>query len=182
MNQLNANRWLRPVYASVALVALMLVGLSTPAASLSSPIRAPEVRSLTPAQKKAKAREMAKCRKIKSKSRRDACVKKVNKKYAPKPGSGKTWQVGLWDNYYQPDSLKLKVNDSINWTWQEQNGREAHDVGLLSGPKGVSPYDFLSNTTALFGTTFKRRFKTPGDYSFICSLHYQMTMQVKVTR
>lgn len=182
---MGATRTIRksPQRLALALVAtsvLVGLGLSLPATSVSGSLGQDDIRSLTPAQKKKKAREMAKCRKIKSATKRNQCIKKVNKRFGSKPG--KTWQVGVWDNYYSPDSLKLRVNDSINWSWKERNGREAHDVGLESGPKKADPYDFLSPTTAVFGTKFKRQFKVPGNYSFICSLHYQMTMQVKVTR
>lgn len=166
--------------AAVALASVLALGLSTPASSMSGPIGGSELRSLTPAQKKAKAKALAKCKKIKSSNKRKQCIKRVAKKYGPKPG--KTWQVGVWDNYYSPELLAIKANDLVNWTWREPNGREAHDVTLMSGPRGVSPYDFLSPTTAVFGTKFKRQLKVPGTYEFICSLHYQMRMQVKVTR
>lgn len=181
--RLEGKRWLRPALGPAVLLVLLLGLISMPAASFSSPSEGSgEARSLTPAQKKAKAKALRKCRNIKAGARRKACIAKVEKKYGGAATTAKTWQVGVWDNYYSPQDLNLKLNDSINWTWKEPNGREAHDVGLLSGPSGVSPYDFLSSTTAVFGTKFKRRFKVPGNYSFICSLHYTMTMQVKVTR
>lgn len=174
------RQWVRLGLAAVALASVLVLGLSVPASSMSGPTGGQDLRSLTPAQKKAKAKALAKCKKIKSSTKRKQCIKRVDKKYGPKPG--KTWQVGVWDNYYNPDRLAIKANDLINWTWKEPNGREAHDVTLMSGPRGVSPYDFLSPTTAVFGTKFKRQLEVPGTYDFICSLHFQMTMQVKVTR
>lgn len=168
--------------ALAASAAVLGFALSLPATSLSGTSGGSEARSLTPAEKKAKAKAIAKCRKIRSDSRRKRCVKNVNARFRPDPKPGKTWQVGIWDNYYSPDSLDVKANDLVNWTWKEENGREAHDVTLMSGPKGVSVYDFMSPTTSIYGTKFKRQLKVPGTYDFICSLHYQMRMQVKVTR
>lgn len=168
--------------ALAAAAAILGFTLSLPASSLSGAVRGTEALSLTPAQKKAKAKAIARCKKIKSEAGRKRCLKNVNERFRPDPKPGKTWQVGLWDNYYSPDSLDVKVNDLVNWTWQQENGREAHDVTLMSGPKGVSVYDFMSPTTAVYGTKFKRQLKVPGSYEFICSLHYQMRMQVKVTR
>lgn len=162
--------------------AILGLGLAIPAASIQAANGDGKVRSLSKAQKKAKAKAMRKCKKIKSKTKRRACVKRVKKKYAPKPAAGRTWQVGVWDNYYAPDTLGIKVNDSINWTWEEQFGREAHDVRLRKGPKGVNRLDIRSTATAVFGTTFKRQFKVAGTYSLFCSLHTEMTMQVKVTK
>lgn len=166
--------------ATISLAVVVALGLSVPASSSSGPSGGSEVRALTPAQKKAKAKALAKCKKIKSPAKRKQCIKRVDAKFGPK--AGKTWQVGVWDNYYSPNELEIKANDLINWTWREANGREAHDVTLLAGPKGVRGIDFQSPTTAQFGTKFKRQLKVPGTYDFICSLHYQMTMQVKVTR
>ena len=173
---------LRLGVAIAAAVAVFGFTLSLPASSLSGPTAGPQTRSLTPAQKKAKAKAIARCKKIKSEAGRKRCLKNVNERFRPNPKPGRTWQVGLWDNYYSPDSLDVKANDLVNWTWQQQNGREAHDVTLMSGPRGVSVYDFMSPTTAVYGTKFKRQLKVPGTYEFICSLHYQMRMQVKVTR
>lgn len=174
------RQWLRPAVPLVALVAVTALGMSLPASSMSGSIGGLEPRSLTPAQKKAKAKALAKCKKVKSPAKRKQCIDRVNRKYGPKPG--KTWKVGVWDNYYLPNSLELKVNDLIDWTWQEQNGREPHDVRLLSGPPGVSRFDFQSPTTAVFGSKFKRPFKVAGTYNLFCSLHRDMTMQVKVKR
>lgn len=183
MTRANGTSRYRLKAALVAGFVAIGLGLSLPAASMSAPTGGGDVRSLTPAQKKAKARAMAKCKKIKSKAKRNACVKKVNKKYAPKkPAAGKTWQVGVFDNYYLPADLEIKVNDSINWTWQEPMGREAHDVRMQSGPPGVGPFDIRSPTTAVFGSKFKRQFKVAGTYDLFCSLHTLMNMQVKVTK
>lgn len=172
--------------AVAAATAVLGFALSLPASSLSGMAGETEARALSPAQKKAKAKAIASCKKIKSEARRKRCLKNVNERFRPDPKPGKTWQVGIWDNYYShvnsPGTLDVKVNDLVNWTWQEQNGREAHDVTLFSGPKGVSVYDFMSPTTAVYGTKFKRQLKVAGTYEFICSLHYQMRMQVKVTR
>jgi plastocyanin len=137
-----------------------------------------QTRVLTPAQAKAKAKAMAKCKKIKPKAKRNACIKQVNKRFAPKPApTGKTWTVDVWDNYYAPGILDVKVNDSVEWVWKEDS-REGHNVSLLSAPRGVSPYDFESRILYAEGSSFKRQIKVAGSYTFFCTLHAGMEMQV----
>lgn len=182
IRELSRGAVLRSVVALSVLTGVVVGGLLSPVPSLHGSMSEAEVRSLSPAQKKAKAKALAKCKKIKSSAKRKQCVRKVNLKFRADPKPGNTWQVGVWDNYYSPDRLAIKANDMVNWTWNEPNGREAHDVSLLKGPSGVKSLDFTSPTTAVPGTKFKRQFKVPGTYDLICSLHHQMTMQVKVTR
>lgn len=141
-----------------------------------------QTRALTPAQKKAKARATAKCKKIKAKAKRNACLKKVNKRFAPKPAPvGKTWTVDVWDNYYAPGILDVKVNDAVEWIWKEDS-REGHNVSLLGGPGGVSPYDFESRILYSEGSSFKRQIKVAGSYTFFCTLHAGMEMQVNARK
>lgn len=167
--------------AIASICAVVGLGLAMPAVSISGSSGDKQVRALTAAQKKAKAKALAKCKKIKSKAKRNACVKKVNSKYAPKPVAGKTWTVDVWDNYYAPDILDVKVNDSIQWVWRETS-REGHNVSLWKGPKGVSPFDFESLIMSPEGSRFKRQVKTAGAYTFYCSLHAGMDMQVNARK
>ena len=74
------------------------------------------------------------------------------------------------------------MNDSILWNWSKSGGREPHDVTLVTGPSGVSRNDFKSALTSDTNYTFKRQFTKPGAYSFVCSFHFQMTMNVNVSR
>ena len=175
-----------------ALVALLVLGVLAIAMLLfsSGPVMAQaeasngssQTRDLTPAQKKAKARAMAKCKRIKAKAKRNACVKQVNQRFAPKPAPvGKTWTVDVWDNYYAPGILDIEVNDAVEWVWKEES-REGHNVSLLGGPAGVSPYDFESRILYSEGSKFKRQIKVAGSYTFFCTLHAGMEMQVNARK
>ncbi|MGB0121336.1 MAG: plastocyanin/azurin family copper-binding protein, partial [Solirubrobacterales bacterium] len=133
-----------------------------------------------------KQKALKKCNKKKSAKKKKKCKKAVNKKYkkiAKKNNTpkGTTKTVNLGDDFFSPNSVDLKVNDSINWSWANVGGREAHNVTLVQGPSGVSSNDFKSQTTADTGYRFKRTFTKPGNYSFVCSLHVLMTMQVDVS-
>jgi plastocyanin len=46
----------------------------------------------------------------------------------------------------------------------------------------VQQNQFLSQTTGPGSYTFKRQFVKPGNYNFVCTLHFGMTMSVNVTR
>lgn len=173
-----------------ATIALLIPGVLAIAMMLSpsGPVRgladasndSSQTRALTPA--KAKAKAMAKCKKIKAKAKRNACIKQVNKKFAPKPTPvGKTWTVDVWDNYYAPGILDVKVNDAVEWVWREES-REGHNVSLLGGPGGVSPYDFESRILYSEGSKFKRQIKVAGSYTFFCTLHAGMEMQVNARK
>ena len=168
--------------AMITSIAILGVALFMPAPSFSGPVGDTELRSLTLTQKRAKARAMAKCKQIKSKAKRNACIKQVNKRFAPSgPAIGRTWEVDVWDNYYAPGILDVTVNDAIEWVWKEDS-REGHNVSLLEGPRGVSPYDFESRIIYDDGSKFKRQIKVAGTYTFFCTLHAGMQMQVNARK
>lgn len=144
--------------------------------------------ALTAKQKKAKAKALKACNKKRTAKQRKNCKRAVNKKYAkisrnqatPK---GKTWTVDVMDPYmYSPNQLNIKVNDSILWDWKMATGREPHDVTPVIVPSGVDRFDFKSALSTGPDYTFKRQFTKPGQYSFVCSIHYQMTMNVNVSK
>jgi plastocyanin len=173
----------------VCVVALAVVAAGAPAtvAAGTSSFGDAQVSGLTKKQKKKKKKELKKCNKKKNKKKKKKCKKQVNKKYKKKAKQnntpkGKTYGVVLGDNYYVPNTVDLKVNDSINWKWTDVGGFEPHNVTLVSGPSGVSRSDFASQTTADPAYTFKRTFTKPGTYNFQCSLHIQMTMTVKASK
>ena len=142
-------------------------------------------RSLGPAEKKARARELARCRKIDAVSKRKACVRKVNRKYGQPstdpvtPPTGPVEEVLVRDKYFFPTEVGIPKGGSVLWLWGNQNV-DAHNVTLLGGPKGVSPYDFETPLSPSVNYTFKRRFEVPGTYRFACSLHHLMEMTVEV--
>ncbi len=171
----------------VGLVALAVGVAGTPAsAATASGSADAQVSGLTKKQKKQKNKELNKCKKKSTKKKRNKCKKQVNKKYKKiskqNANKGKTVVVNLFDNYFVPNQQSIKVNDSIKWSWKNVAGREAHNVTLNQGPSGVSRNDFVSQTTVDPGYTFKRTFTKPGSYAFVCTLHFDMTMNVKVSK
>lgn len=171
----------------VGLVALAVGVAGTPAsAATASGSADAQVSGLTKKQKKKKKKELKKCKKKNTSKKVKKCKKKVNKKYKKKSkqnaNKGKTVVVDLFDNYFQPSQQSIKVNDSIKWSWKNVVGREAHNVTLNQGPSGVNRNDFVSQTTVDPGYTFKRKFTKAGNYAFVCTLHFGMTMDVKVSK
>lgn len=117
--------------------------------------------------------KVEKCRKIKDAAKRRECILAAK---------GKTVTVLVEDNYYSPADLSIRPYDTVLWNWKDSTSSEGHDVGLQSGPAGVSFREFLSRVYTGPTGRFKRTFKKPGVYSFICSLHYEMQMQVAVRK
>jgi plastocyanin len=139
---------------------------------------------LLPAQQKARARETRRCRKIRNARKRRVCLNGVARKYkriaASQRGTTRTVLVG--DNFYVPNQLTIKRFDQLRWDWKESFSPEGHNVSLISGPSGVSPFDFESPIRTGPNYRFTRRFLTPGAYKLFCSLHVGMDMDVRVTR
>jgi plastocyanin len=88
--------------------------------------------------------------------------------------------VTLGDNYFVPQTLKVKRGTTVVWRWPsfEQAG-DVHDVKLLSAPRGVKKFQSEAASTDY---RFKRRLTVPGRYRFGCSLHRDMRMTVRVRR
>lgn len=145
--------------------------------------------SLTKAQKKKRAKQLKACKKKRKAKPRRACIRKVKQRYnklarkQKNARKGKTHRVDVLDPYsYSPNQLTIKRNDSILWDWRYSTGREPHDVTPQSVPAGVNRLDFKSQLRTGPNFTFKRKFTKPGKYSFVCSIHYQMTMDVTVRK
>ena len=66
--------------------------------------------------------------------------------------------VAVKDDFFQPDSVVLQVNDTVYWTWA---GSRQHNVTFTSGP---------SSATQTSGT-FSRQFTTAGKFAYTCTLH-----------
>jgi plastocyanin len=93
-------------------------------------------------------------------------------------GATKVKKVGIYDNYYSPAKLKVKVGTTVKWVWPNDTG-DTHDVNLGRRPKGVKPF---SSELVAVGYTFKRKLTKPGTYHIYCSLHDEMKMTIKVVR
>lgn len=183
MNSLLKKRLPGILVAGLLALAVGAVGAAPATASDASSS------ALTGKQKRAKKRALKKCNKKRSAKRTRACKRHVRKKYRriskrnKNHSRGKTWQVDVADPYvYLPNFLKIKVNDSIRWNWKKAGGREPHDVTATSVPNRVDRMDYRSALTSDPNYTFKRKFTRAGNYSFACSIHFQMTMDVKVRR
>jgi plastocyanin len=89
----------------------------------------------------------------------------------------KTVTVG--DNYFVGPK-KVKRGTKITWRWPgyDQAG-DVHDVGLMSGPKGVKHFRSEAASTDY---SFSRKLTVPGTYKFGCSLHHEMRITIKVRR
>jgi plastocyanin len=79
--------------------------------------------------------------------------------------------VTVNDFYFGPDAVTIKKGGSVKWVWSSTNSYP-HDVHLKSGPKGlVEKASYSTKTTAVTDAEFKKAFKTPGTYHFICTIH-----------
>ncbi|HEY2771471.1 MAG TPA: plastocyanin/azurin family copper-binding protein [Solirubrobacteraceae bacterium] len=77
--------------------------------------------------------------------------------------------ITVADDYFSKSNLKIKKGGAVNFVWSPQNF-ESHNVTLVKGPKGVKHGQFTS-VTGSTGIRFKRTFKKPGVYHFICTIH-----------
>jgi plastocyanin len=98
---------------------------------------------------------------------------------APAHGAArKTVTVG--DNYFMPQTLKVKRGTRITWRWPDfAAGGDVHDVGLIAGPKGTKRFRSEAASTDY---SYSRKLTVPGTYRLGCSLHHEMRMTVKVRR
>lgn len=180
--------------ATVLVVTAALVAMPSPGFSAGGARPDPaasqlefEIRGLGPAQKKARARALAKCREIQDAKKRKACVSKVKKRFARISGrpdplpTGPVVQIEVRDKYFSPDEVELPRYGSVRWVWSSENS-EPHDVTLLSGPRGVLPNEFQTPLAPSVDYELKRTFEVPGTYRLACSLHHLMTMKVEVGR
>ena len=171
--------------ATVALVAVSGIGASANGNTSSSqsggaPVRAGVAFGLSPAEQKARQAALRKCRKITVKKRRQACLRRVEERFRPKPvDPGTPAEVQVRDKYFSPELVGIKRQGAVRWIWGEDNA-DPHNVTLLEGPKGVSPLDFQTPSSPAIGFTFTRTFKVPGIYQFACTLHHLMRMTVEV--
>ncbi|HEX2391933.1 MAG TPA: plastocyanin/azurin family copper-binding protein [Solirubrobacterales bacterium] len=96
---------------------------------------------------------------------------------APKPTV-----VTVNDFYYGPSAVTIKKGGTMKWVWSSANSYP-HDVHLKKGPKGLKERaSYSTKTTAVTEASFKKTFKTPGTYKFICTIHpteMHLTVTVK---
>ena len=98
---------------------------------------------------------------------------------APAHGAAKK-TINLGDNYYAPQTLKVKRGTTVTWRWPgfDQAG-DVHDVKLRSGPKGVKKFHSEAASTDF---SFKRKLTVAGLYKIVCTLHHEMHTTIKVRK
>ena len=79
----------------------------------------------------------------------------------PPPPTGKTVDVEIREFQYNPSVIRIKVGDTVRWT---NKGAVTHTVTSVSGPE---PFSGKLGP----GDSFRRRFETPGRYSYQCQFH-----------
>jgi plastocyanin len=90
-------------------------------------------------------------------------------------------RIDVRDKYFAPSLVSIKSGQSILWSWNAVN-RDAHNVDLIGPPPGVKRLDFSTPSSPSVGFEFRRTFKVPGTYDFVCSIHHNMTMTVEVSK
>jgi plastocyanin len=99
-------------------------------------------------------------------------------------GTAKPKVVEVGDDYYDPVTVRVNKGGKVRWQWTAT--LQPHNVKLDKAPRGVKKSKFRSqnmSSPAPPFPRFTRRFKKPGRYQFICTLHrFQMQMTVKVRR
>ncbi len=85
------------------------------------------------------------------------------------------------DGGFVPSFVRIHKNGRVRWKWGADF--DNHNVTLTSAPRGVRKSRFRSQTTNNPDYRFTKRFRKPGRYRFICTIHpTQMTMKVVVRR
>ncbi|MGK2931439.1 MAG: cupredoxin domain-containing protein [Solirubrobacterales bacterium] len=139
--------------------------------------------ALTGKQKAARNRALRKCKAKRTRPARQLCRKKVRRRFATKPVKPAETEpaavIDVSDDFFNPGSVDIDLNESILWVWNEAN-HNPHDLTLVSHPKGIDRADFETGLSPSVEYTFHRRFTVPGTYRFVCSLHFQMKIDVAV--
>jgi plastocyanin len=95
-------------------------------------------------------------------------------------GSALRKTVRIGDNYFTPQTLKVKKGTTVTWKWPGADvAGDVHDVKLKSGPKGVKRFH---SQPASSDYHFKRKLTVPGTYRIVCTLHEGMKMKIVVRR
>jgi len=79
----------------------------------------------------------------------------------------KTADAMVYDQGFTPPVVKIKVNDSLKWTWDNANA-DFHTVTLNSAPKGVS---IFGSSKRSVNYSFTHKFTKAGKYIIFCTLH-----------
>jgi plastocyanin len=86
--------------------------------------------------------------------------------------------VHIGDNFFTPDTLRVKPGTYIVWRWPSIPG-DVHDVYLARRPAGVKRFH---SALAASDFSFRRKLTKVGRYRMICTIHEGMSMGVRVRR
>lgn len=85
------------------------------------------------------------------------------------------------DGGFVPTDVSIRKRGKVRWEWGADF--DNHNVTLIRAPSGVRKSRFRSQTTSNPDYHFTKRFRKPGTYKFICTIHpTQMKMKVEVRR
>ena len=105
--------------------------------------------------------------------------------------AGKTAKVKVLDDFFSPDTLKVKKDTKVSFKWDKMN-LNTHNVTLKKGPKGVKKTKqpcakgkitkCNKSASGSIGINFAPTFNKKGTYDFVCTIHptvMKLTVKVK---
>ena len=90
----------------------------------------------------------------------------------------KTTAAQVYDQGFTPPTVKIKLNGTIKWTWDNSNA-DVHTVTLNSAPKGVG---IFGSSKRAVNYSFSHKFTKVGKYVILCSVHPGNQQKITVTK
>jgi plastocyanin len=90
---------------------------------------------------------------------------------AAQPAAAATHSIAISGYTFSPAAMTITAGDTVTWTNDDQ---APHDVTTTSGPVAIH------GSTMSKGQSWSYTFTTPGTYSYICSIHPDMTASLTV--
>ena len=100
-------------------------------------------------------------------------------------------KVKVMDDFFSPDTLKVKKNTKVSFKWDKFN-LNTHNVTMKKGPKGVKKTKkpcakgkitkCNKSASGSIGIKFNPKFNKKGTYDFVCTIHptvMKLTVKVK---
>jgi plastocyanin len=85
--------------------------------------------------------------------------------------AGSTKTVSVKNNAFSPTSVSIHKGDKVTWKWTQ--GGVPHNVTPASGSG--------SKTSSKKGFTFSKTFSKKGTFKYVCTIHSNMKVTVKVS-
>ena len=100
-------------------------------------------------------------------------------------------KVKVLDDFFSPDTLKVKKDTKVSFKWDKFN-LNTHNVTMKKGPKGVKKTKkpcakgkitkCNKSASGSIGINFAPTFNKKGTYDFVCTIHptvMKLTVKVK---